>query len=213
MDKPRALNPDPRMIAMIVAMACLAATGCRRGPRNYLNENDQLRRDNMELRQQIQELEQAVALRVAEVERLQQQPGRTPVAVEGAKVPHVTAVRFDRYSGAIDTDGNGTDDIVRLYVRTLDEQGRFIPAAGRAVVQAVLIKPGGITELLNEKTYDPQAFDAAYRSGLTGTHYTLELALPSPLPPDADQATVKLTFTDAATGASLTHEMPVSIHR
>ena len=199
--------------ARAVVVIFLVATGCGHKPRNFLYESDLLRKDNLDLRRKIEGLEDTIALRLEEIHRLEQQVSGGRQRIEGAKIPQVTALRFDRYTGAIDTNGDGMDDTVRVYLKTLDQQGHFIPVAGQAVVQAVLIQPGRIATILNETTYEPQAFSATYRCGLTGTHYTLELELPSPPTTEVDHITLKLTFTDAATGVQLNHEMSVQINQ
>lgn len=207
-------DPTPRRwLARTFVVILLVATGCSRKPRNFLYETDQLRKDNLDLQRQIEGLENAIALRLEEIHRLEQQVSGSRQRIEGARIPQVTALRFDRYTGAIDANDDGMDDTVRVYLKTLDQQGHFIPVAGRAVVQAVLIQPGRVATVLNETTYEPQAFSAAYRCGLTGTHYTLELDLPSPPTAEAGQITLKLTFTDAATGVQLSHEMSLQINQ
>jgi hypothetical protein len=201
-----------RVPVLILALCCLALSACG-GPKNFTNENDALRRQNLELRDKAAQLQKQIDLRLAEIATLRaKNAAATQPALEGADIPRVVKLRPDRYSGAIDTNSDGTDDTVRLYIQTIDQQGRFLPAAGRAVVQVVAITPGSPPALLAEKAFSPSEFDAAYRTGLTGTHYSLEVPLDTTTP--AGSATVKITFTDAATHATLTAELPVSIaHR
>jgi hypothetical protein len=191
--------------------ACLVLVGC--GGRNYLNENDKLRSDNLALRQTVQELEESLRLRVAQVDSLQQAQGLRSRA-EGAAasdLPRVVKVGLGRLSGAVDTDGDGHADLLRLYVLTNDQQGRFIPAIGPATVQAVAIEPGEPPRVLAERSFTPKEFVRAYRTGLMGTHFTLELPLPAALPEGVETATVKIVFTDASTGARLSCEEVVTV--
>lgn len=198
------------LVTPAIGAACLASVACHSGPRNFLNENDNLRRQNLELREKVDGLQKQIDLRVAEIDTLNAQHGSaTRPALGGTDVPRVVKLDLDRYTGAIDTNGDGADDTLRIYLKTLDQHGRFLPAAGRAVVQVVAISPGTPPALIAEKTFEPREFDAAYRSGLTGTHFTLEVPLPAK--PPAGGATAKLTFTDAATNATLTAETPVKV--
>jgi hypothetical protein len=197
-----------RGIVLITALALLA--GC--GTKNFLNDNDRLRRENLELRTQVDQLQKNIDLRLAQIQTLEQRVSPTTrPAIEGAHVPQAAALQLDRYTGAIDTNHDGVDDTVRIYLKPLDQEGRFIPVAGRAVAQVVAIQPGEPPKLLAEKVFEPAEFNQAYRTGLTGTHYTLELPLPSPLPKGLKSATLKVTLTDAATGAQLVAEQAINI--
>ena len=208
--KPVLSTAKGRMSGTLLLIGLLTI-GCTRGPRNFLNENDELRRNNLQLRKQVDQLQEKVTLRVAEIEKLQQQLERHPAKVEGANVPEVVTLRFDRYSGAIDTDSDGADDHIRVYLKTLDQHGRFIPVAGRALLQAVVINADATAQVLAQKTFEPTELDATFRTSITGTHYTLDLPLPAPLQSQVDHVTVKLSFTDAATGTELTHETAMSL--
>ena len=197
----RSRNARWRMLAVALA-AGLA--GCS-APARVGRENDRLRHDNLELRRQVEQLEDAIKLRLAQIDGLEQRAGKS-ARVDGAELVQLTALRFGRYSGALDTDHNGTDDVLRVYLQPVDQHGRFMLAAGRAQLQAVSIVPDQEPRLILEHAGDAAEFDRAYRSGLTGTHYTLERPLPAPLPADVTGLTVVVAFTDAATGAQLRHE-------
>lgn len=192
-------------------LALLALPACRK--KNFTNENDRLRKENLELRQEVDRLRGQIDLRLAELEAMKQQvpPDQRP-KLEGAEVPRVVALTFDRFSGAIDTNNDGRPDLLRLYVKTVDQKGRFLPAAGRAAVQVVAIRTGQEPVTLAEKTFEPADFEAAFRSGLTGTHYTLEVPLNTPPPADVKELTVQATFTDAQTGASMNKQQTVAVN-
>ena len=108
-------------------------------------------------------------------------------------------------------DQDGAIETIRLYVTTLDQKDRLIPVVGLAVVQVISIEPGLPPSVLAEKTFDPIEFDDAYRSGFTGTHYTLEIPLSEPLSKDMTQLTISIALTDGATGATITHTNPMHI--
>lgn len=173
-------------------------------------QNDELRRHNLELERQTNDLRAKVAARQDEIKVLQQQVGRQP-AVEGAAVPTFTTLTFDRFTSAVDRDRDGGNDALRLYLKTLDQEARFIPVSGRAEVQVVVIEAGQDPVLLTSASFDPDQFARCYRSGITGTHYTLDVNLPTPV--DVRQVTVKVTITDAATGAAVSAEIPLRVAR
>ena len=190
-------------MAIGLAMA-LAACG---NPARVARENDRLRRSNMELHRRVTELEKERQLRLAQINALQQRLD-VPPSIADAQLPQLVAVRFGRLSGAIDGDRNNINDTLRIYLQTIDQHGRFMVVAGRAQLQAVAITPGSDPRTVAEHTFEPAELDKTYRSGLTGTHYTLELPLPDPLPPDLTELTAKVTFTDAATGVQLSCQCP-----
>ena len=181
-----------------LAMALAACSS----PVKVARENDRLRRSNLELQRQVTELEKERQLRLAQINALQQRLEVAPT-ISDAELPQLAAVRFGRYSGAIDGDNNNINDTLRIYLQTIDQHGRFMLAAGRAKLQAVAITPGSDPKTIVEHTFEPAEFNTMYRSGLTGTHYTLKLPLPDLLPPDVTELTARITFTDAATGVQL----------
>lgn len=198
---------------LALALICAAVAGCSKSGR-ISHENDRLRRANLEMSRRIEQLERDIQLRHGELEAMRQQAGGAR-AVEGADLPQLSALKFDRYSGAIDTNGDGIDDRIRIYARPMDQQGRVLVVTGRAHVQAVVIEPNREPRLLAERIFEPAEFDKTYRSGITGTHYTLELPLPlseaSPPAPRVTHVTVKMTFTEAATGVQASHEQAMVI--
>ncbi len=195
----------PTLLALSLAAAC--------GPRNFLNENDQLRAERLELQRQLEQLNTQIENLMAEKAALRQQLETAPAPLPGAEVPTLSRVQFGRYSGPMDDDGDGRDDLIRVYVQTLDQHGRMMPAAGRAALQAVVIPDQKPPFVLAQRTFNPPEFEKAYRSGFTGTHYTLELPLPEDVPENVKQLTVKLTFVEHLTGVELSAQEPMLITR
>ena len=169
--------------------------------------NDALRKHNDELQREIDKVTRQLRLRETELATLRGEGG-SPVA--GADLPVVAKVEFGRYSGGVDTNRDEIDDTLRIYLNTFDQKGRFIVVAGEAVVQAVFIKPGASPTVVIDKKFSAADFDKAFRSGITGTHYTLDAPLPKPTE-DMKTLMVKVTVTDATTGKVLSVEQPLKI--
>jgi len=200
-----------RGLSTLVVLPSLALAGCF-GPKNFENENDTLRREKLELTRQVESLERQVASLEGQVAALREQLAGPDTPVPGADPPVVARIEIDSLSGLTDSDGEPGNDVLRVYVKPYDQRRRFHAAAGRAVVQAVAIEPDQPPRLLMEKTYGPEAFDDAYRSGFLGTHFTLDLPLPGGgLPAGVEEVTVKVTFTDAVTGREHTAERGVTL--
>jgi hypothetical protein len=200
------------LIIGLLAVGAFALAGCR-GPRNFTNENDRLREENLKLSREIQDLQQQLQWQAQHARALSEQLQGSAQPVPGAQLPTLAALEFGRYSGAIDTNSDHRDDLVRIYLQTRDQDGRFLPVAGQATLQAVEIPETGEPWTLAQRTFSPEEFRQTYRTGLTGTHYTLELPLPADIPADLSHVTVKLTFTDAGSGVQFTQEqaMPIDL--
>ena len=194
--------------AVVALIALMLLTGCQvniGAARSVARENDRLREMNLQLRRQVERLETRLELTQGQVTSLRQQldePEAEPMP--DAVAPMLARLRLARYTGGFDTTGDGRHDTIRAYVQTLDQHGRMLPVAGRARLRIVTMPDDDEPATLAERTYAPADWDAAYRSGFAGTHYTLELELDA----DAMQrleaaptATLHVNFTQAGTGA------------
>jgi len=204
---PAARRGGEPLLWVLSAVLCLAGCG---GPKGFLNENDRLREENLQLKQQVEALNEQMELRQGEVEALRQQSA-SERAIQDANPPVLVKIAFNRYSGPVDTNDDGRDDLIRIYLTTLDHRDRLLPVAGRLKLQVVTIHDDKGPELLAERTYEPDEFDDAYRSSFTGYHYTLELGLPESMDPAIKSVVVKATFTEAVTGHVLTEEQVVAV--
>ena len=196
-----------RQILLISALFWVSA--CAREGK-FVNPNDELRRKNLELAVQVHHLERRIDEHITRIEMLE---GKLKGELyEGMESPKVAQIKFGRYSGPIDIDNDGADDLIRIYLRTLDQQGRFVPVTSLATVQAVWLSPDAPPQMIVKRVYDANEFDEAYRSSFTGTHYTLEVSLPSPLPQDLDRVEIGVFIKDAGTGMTYSHAETMDIN-
>ena len=199
------INANSRSLAsaafgFVVAASLL--TGCSS---SFLNADDELRRENLELKDQVAKLQRTVDLRVAEIDTLHHATTQ-PTHIDGAEILRAVKLEFDRYSGPRDTKHDGVDDQMVLYMMTIDQHDRFIPVSGQATVQFVDIEAGKPPRLLLERVIGASELSLSYRENFTGTHYSFEIPLTDKVPASLTQVTVKVTLVDAATGATLTAE-------
>lgn len=217
-----------RRLSKLLKVICMAGlflttSGCISGrlggsqpPDVVIND---LRDNNNALQKEVAALQKNIDQRLAEIETLQQQvQGAMPLA--GVTAARVVKLGFGRYSSAVDTDGDKRDDLIKLYVQPMDQQGRFLPATGEATIQAILLRADNQPLPLGQVALSPQAWDKAYRTGLTGTHFSVELPLAgtdstalNTLKKGVHQITVVVKFTDAATGASISHQAVYAVRR
>ncbi len=208
--RPARIGHGRWVFALAVVGLCLMHVGC--GPKNFLNENDTLRAENLKLNREVEELNKQMELRLGEIKALRAQASDKQ-AIKEATPPILVKLTFERYSGALDTDSDKKDDLVRIYLQPLDQHGRVLPVAGRLKMQIVAILADAPPSLLTERTYEPDEFDAAYRTSFMSYHYTIDLPLPESIDPEITSVTVKAFFTDAITGNELTYEQifPISV--
>jgi hypothetical protein len=202
--------------ALVTLLALGSVGGCRAlGVRNFANENDRLRRENLELTNRVKELQRQFEQAREQVRRLTRrledpdQADRRP-SIDPDLVPTLTDLRIDDYSGWYAPAQSQAGDVeqpltLKLYLRPLDQKGRLLPSVGRLTVQLVSIEPDRQPREVLKRTFSPVEFDEAYRSGLLGTHYAFDMACP-PLgewPEDAKQITLRVTFETPLDGQTL----------
>lgn len=196
------------MALLLVLTAGLVGCG---GKKNFLNENDQLRRQNLEMADKMRDLEQQINQRINEIEALEKRLHAQATTIEDADVPRLEKLRFGRYSAALDNNGDGLDDMVRVYLHTLDRQDRFMPISGEAGIRIVTLADDKEPAMIAERAYDLSQLDKAYRTSIMGTHYVLEVTLPSPIPDGVDRAVVDVRIRDASSGVTHRHTQVVAI--
>jgi hypothetical protein len=186
----------------------IAAPGCTRGPRNFENENDRLRRLTSQLRDRVDSLSQRVESLKKELAA-----ARRAAAAEGpenVRRPTVRRIELRGYSGGIDTNEDRPDDALRLYLRTLDDRNRFVQALGEVEVTAAVIPPGEEARTVATASFGPKELDDAYRSGFGGAHYTLIVPVDEQkVPPETDELTVRVRFRNLLTDERLNTERTV----
>ena len=199
------------LVCCLCALACLGLPGCRK---SFLNDNDRLRAENLSLQRRVDELEQELADRRAQVAGLLADAAGVDAATlpEGVDPPTLAAVALDHFAGAVDTDADGLPDRLRLYVYPLDQKRRMRPVAGTLVVRALDLSADP-PRVLAETTLAPDQLDARYRTGFTGPYYDVPLDLPTWDGPEAvpPAATVVLELTEALTGATVTAQQAVDL--
>lgn len=199
-----------KVCILLVATAILFA--CSSAGRNFASQQDELRKRNLELELRIKSLNKQIEQHLKNQAILHEQVSGQASKMTGVEVPQLNRIKFGRYSGALDTDKDNTCDVIRIYVLALDQDGRFIPVAGRAVIRASQITADGKIQSLGERLYDAPMLANSYRSGITGTHYTLELPLSSIAPPnESTRAIVTVLVHDAGTGLTKQHDQMITL--
>jgi len=192
-----------------LCMTCLLAlTACGPDPSTLSEQNDALRRQNLELKREVEDLNRRIEGRLEQLRAMEH--NRPTHATTGDVVdrPTLTSIKLGRFSGLADDDGDGRLDTARVYVKTMDQRGRFLPVTGTATLKAVRIPADDQADpvVLAEQAFDRDAWENAFHSGFAGTHYTLEAPLADPVT-DPQTVAVQVTVIDAATGAAFTQQL------
>lgn len=187
---------------LLSLMACvMLLPAC--GPKNFLNENDTLRRRVMELEGRVQELETRAVGAEKQLEIQKQGPDASRAGLpEGLHAPVVTRIAIAGASRGVDENKDGRDEAVRLYLQTFDKQDRFLPTVAEVKVTLSTAKAGQQAVTIAAASFSAVEFDQAYRSGIGGTHYTLRVPLDQPLPEGVQDLTASVELKDLLTGAT-----------
>jgi hypothetical protein len=200
------------MLHLVILTACACIGGCTfGGDSTVAAENDKLRRANHDQNLRITALESQLVEARAQVGAAAQSAPNVGYSAEvAALIPRITTITIERLSGFIPHDAGKTDlpaTAVVAYVTFSDGRGRFTQGVGTLTVQATYQGSA-----LTSTVLQPTAVRDAYRSGITGTYYEIELPLATPLRrAGKTQLTIDVTFADAQTG--LTHTATRTIER
>ena len=104
-------------------------------------------------------------------------------------------------------------DVLRLYLRPVDQMGRMHVTAGEMRVQAVELQAATPPRVVVERSISPQELDAAYRTGFTGDSYSIDLELPADLGDDLEELTVRVDLTETGTGHKVSAQSTFQLER
>jgi hypothetical protein len=204
-----------RNLAIVAAtVTVLIAPGCR--DQRLSEENDRLRARVLDLETEIRALRQRNEELAVAVERVADaSDGLSADAL--AATPGLVELKIGRLSHSDDEDGDGIAETLVLYLNPRDGRSRFLQIVGTLSVHAAVLPPDADAITIGRRTLDPIELRDAYRSGVTGTHYTVELPIESgngdneaSLP---NSAIVRVEFTDARTGAVHAAERAIPLVR
>jgi hypothetical protein len=199
------------LIAGILVAGLLPAllAGCRSAA--IAAENDRLRSRVVELEDELTDARGSLAELRAELATLAAAAGDLPEDIR-ANTPHVVTISIGRLSHARDDDGDGRADRLIIYVNPADGRDRFVQCVGELTAHAALLPAQGEAATIARVTLAPAELRDAYRSGVTGTHYTIELpiALPADIGPIA-ACDVRVGYVDGRTGRRCEAHRSVSL--
>lgn len=202
------MSPRPDRARSVLPSACALAASTAvfacAGPKNFDNENDRLRRELADARAEIDRLTESERRLAAALEAERNATERrAPSAQALALLPKAERLSLGRLSGPV--PGGGAVD---LYISPLDDRARFVQVAGTLTVRLDLLPPpesGSASEprLLATLELGPTELREAYRSSLTGTHYSVRVPIVPPLGPQEGSLGCSVRLDDLVTGERL----------
>lgn len=111
---------------------------------------------------------------------------------------HVKGITLGRYTGPADFDGQPGSDGLKVYLRTIDQTGDAIKAAGQVSVQLFDLALPAEKNLIGEYHWDTEKLSKTFSGGFMTYHYTLKC--PFVAKPQNPEITVRVTFIDYLTG-------------
>lgn len=203
-------------LSTISALSLAACTflGCESRP--FETEGDTLRARVVELETEVEQLKRREAELLAELRRVRQAQSRAEEFADSDVsefVPHVVDISIGRLSHVRDTDGDGVVDLLRLYIHPVDGRGRFMQMVGQLQVNAVLVPDAADPVSVGRASLSPGELRDAYRSGITGTHYAVQVPLDLSQAPsgELEEVTVRVTYIDGITGERCTADRSISL--
>ncbi len=180
-------------------LLCVALPGCRN--QAVSRENERLREEVLSLEEQAWDL-----LRVNQelrAELASTSPANDPdqlVPEVREATPHLAQISIGRLTHVTDDDQDGLADSLVTYVDAVDGWSRPFQLIGSLAVSVLVVTPEGDPASIGFTHLGPLELRKAYRSGLTGTHYTVLVELGDQGEPATDQCIVRVEFFDALTG-------------
>lgn len=197
-----------RLMTPTFALAMISLSGC--GSSLTSDEADALRRKVLDLEKM--NLQMSLRTTELEAELKRQSAGLDSLPVEiRENTPRVARLTIGRLSHARDDDDDGRSETLLIYVDPEDGFGRFVQLVGTLTVHAAILPADRDAITIGRFTLKPGPLRAAYRSGFSGMHYTIEL--PIQLSPENSGQTclVRVIFEDGHTGLEHSTEREIKL--
>lgn len=204
------------VLAAIATPAVFSCFGC--GAAEIAAENSRLRARLLDVQAENERLARRNAELQVELQRTEGMAGASGDRPWRSAAPHAVELQIGRLSHTRDRQGDGVPTELIVYVQPLDGRGRFMPIVGELHATAVHSPAAGEPIVLGRVHLNADELRETYRSGITGTHYSIRMPLTLPDGADAAwslhrSALVSVSFTEAETGRTLEAERSIPLSR
>jgi len=194
-----------QFVLALCAAAAFASAGCRS---NFSTPDDELRAQVLDLTRENDRLRDRNAELEADLAAARRAPGDVTAETHAA-TPRIARIELSRLSHATDEDADGSADTLTMYVVPRDGRGRFVQMVGTLAINVSILPADADARTLERITLTPADLRNAYRSGLTGTHYTVDI--PITPPSAATVLDVRVTYEDGHTGLEHTAHREIDL--
>lgn len=207
-EKTRSAQRWPRRSAVSAALliACVVAVGCNSQQADLAQRLRKLDAENVRLTRRVNQTNQRVAALEKQLQTLQGfPPERMAHFVTAAQA------KIGRFTGPFDSDNDGIDDGIKVYLKLRDRHGDTIKAGGQVDIEFWDLAASQDQRLLGTWQFAMANLSAHWLAGMMADHYRFELTWPGGRPPRNLYITVKLRFADAITGAVFESQKAVEV--
>jgi hypothetical protein len=120
-------------------------------------------------------------------------------------------IRLAKGTALTDENRDGSPDTLRIHLEPVDQAGDVIKAPGQVHVSLWLLDVSAQEHLLADWTVSAEELKAKWGRSFLGVYYRLMWNVESILPPNAEELTVKVEFTDYLTGKVLRTQGPLAV--
>ena len=182
-----------------IVMGCLVfcLLGCGNDSSNSLWEQiRRLGREKTDLKLQVEKLESENEDLSEQVEKLSALGAEKRVDV----LSKTARIKIGRRSGLFDRDNDGKKEKLIVYVKTIDEAGDAVKAAGQAAVQLWDLNAEQGEALLGKWEIGPGELTKMWAGTVMTNYYRLVFDVSELVKAEQQELTVKVRFTDYVTG-------------
>lgn len=193
-------------VSMALLVACVVTVGCNSQQADLLQRLRKLDAKNAALTRRLNQANQRVDVLAKQVQVLQGfPPERMTHFVTAAEA------KIGRFTGPFDTDNDGIDDGIKVYLKLRDRHGDAIKAGGQVDIELWDLAAPQDQRLLGSWHFALANLSEHWLAGMMADHYRFELTWPGGRPPQNPYITVKLRFADAITGTVFESQKAVEV--
>lgn len=197
------LKQNKTLPYLVLAGAAVFFVGCDSVPTEKFLE---VQRESQAAKEQAAQLEQQLAAEQKTVGNLQEQLARVrgmdPSVMNQLVVP--ARIQLVRQSGGYDRDGKPGDDGIVLYVQPTDKDGHVLKVAGSFKVTLLDLSKPTEPVVIASYEFDVPTTRSLWYGRFMTNHFTIRCPWPPSGPPDTNEVTARIEFTDLLTGRVFT---------
>lgn len=187
-------SPAATAVAAMLAL-CLLTAGCedqvrlRQNLKTALEENEKLKTENQGLQSEVNQ-------QAKTIETLRGLGGEERLK----NLYVVKTIKLGNYTGGFNLDSRDGDEGIKVYVEPIDQYGNVIKAPAEVKIQLFDLAEPAEKNLLGEYKWTVEQVGKEWSGGFGAYHYSFFCRWKDDIPPNHDQITVRVEFTDYLTG-------------